>query len=251
MHSDFQDYTDGEQQFEAFIAHQDFEGKKPCVIVCHAWGGQSEFEREKATDLAKLGYVGFAADVYGKGLRGAPLEDNTHLMQPMMDDRAKLLRRLKLTVATAAALPFVDPHRIAVVGYCFGGLCALDLARSNDPSIKAAISFHGVFAPPNLGTQEPIKAKVLILHGYDDPWAKPEELVGVAKELSAAKADWQIHAYGNTVHAFTVPSANAPDSGILYSASADQRSWQAMKNLLAEIFVEAPKPFRPMEPSLT
>ncbi len=236
MHTEFIEYIDEEQTFEGFIARDEsVTEKRPCVVICHAWAGLVDFEREKATEVAKLGYVSFALDVYGKGVRGTPFGDNSKLMQPLLDDRAKLLRRLSAGVSAAASNPAVDASKIAVIGYCFGGLCALDLARSADPVVKGAVSFHGIFNPPGLGQQENITAKVLILHGYDDPMATPDQMVAVADELTKAKADWQIHAYGNTMHAFTAVDANKPENGIQYSESANRRSWIAMENFLQEV----------------
>jgi dienelactone hydrolase len=116
-------------------------------------------------------------------------------------------------------------------------LFALDMARSATPDVKGVVSFHGVFHPPNLGPQARITAKVLILHGYDDPLATPEQMLAVARELTDAKADWQIHAYGHTMHAFTAPGVDVPEMGLRYSAAADRRSWIAMKNLFEEILV--------------
>ncbi|HIA54493.1 MAG TPA: carboxymethylenebutenolidase [Candidatus Melainabacteria bacterium] len=229
------DYTAGSNTFESYVAYDEAKsGKRPCVIICHAWAGQGESDQEVAGNLAKLGYVGFCADVYGKGLRGDPTGDNTHLMKPLLDDRAELKSRLLASVEAAKKHPMVDPSKIAAIGYCFGGLCVLDLARCG-ADVKGVVSFHGLFFPPNLGPQKEIKAKVLILHGWDDPMATPDQVVEVARELSEAKADWQIHGYGGTMHAFTAPQANQPDKGILYNETAAKRSWKAMENFLEEV----------------
>lgn len=239
MHTELLDYTDGDLVCEAFVAYDAaLDHTRPCVLICHAWAGPTDFEREKATQLARLGYVGFALDVYGKGTRGSMLDDNSALMQPFIDDRAMLTRRLHAGLAAAKKLPRVDAGRIGAVGYCFGGLCVLDLARSASPSsgVRGVVSVHGLFAPLKLGRQEKITAKVLALHGYDDPMAPPEALLDFAKEMSAAGADWQVHAYGKTLHAFTVLGANAPDKGVMYNANADRRSWIAMKNFFEEVF---------------
>lgn len=239
MKSEFLDYSAGDTICQAFLAYDDKSaGKLPCVLICHAWGGQSEFEQEKARELAQLGYVGFAVDVYGKGRRGSSMDENAKLMQPFIDDRKLLLSRLRAALAAAKIHPMVDPNKIAVMGYCFGGLCSLDLARCGDPELKGAVSFHGLFTPPNIGDQGKITARVLILHGYDDPMAKPDSVLEVASELTKAGADWQLHAYGHTVHAFTAPTANMPEHGILYNAVADRRSWIAMKNFLEELFID-------------
>ena len=132
------------------------------------------------------------------------------------------------------AQPGVDPDRIAIMGYCFGGLCALDLARSG-ADIRGAISFHGLLLPNGLDPR-PIKARVLALHGYADPMVPPEQVVAFGKEMSDAGVDWQLHAYGGVLHAFTVPEANDPGFGTVYNAGAERRSWRALVDFLEEIF---------------
>lgn len=237
MKTEYLDYTDGKHTFEGFVAHnQSKAGKSPCVIICHAWGGQSDFDRDTAEKLAALGYVGFAADVYGKGVRGESGADNTILIQPLLDDREGLKERLLCAVAAAKSLPYVDPDKIAAIGFCFGGLCALDLARATTPDIKGVISFHGLFFPPNLGEQKKIEAKILILHGWEDPLATPENVISITEELTKADADWQLHAFGKTKHAFTLPSANDISKGNFYNAMSANRAWQAAENFLSEIF---------------
>lgn len=238
--TEFLDYTDGGETFEAYAAYDaaalEKNEKRPCILVSHAWGGQSDFEREKAEKLAGLGYVGFALDIYGKGKRGSTMEENAKLMQPYVDDRKLLLSRLNAALTAAAKHPAVDSSRIGAIGFCFGGLCVLDLARSAAPNVQGVVSFHGLFSPPEIGEQKAITAKVLILHGYDDPMATPENMVGIADELTAASCDWQIHAYGKTMHAFSNPGANMPENGILYNENADKRSDRAMVNFFEEIF---------------
>ncbi len=241
MHSEFIDYQDSSTTCEASVAFDDStKDKRPCVLISHAWGGQSDGERDIAKKIAELGYVGFCLDNYGKGKRGSNMEENSKLMQPCLDDRQMLLNRLLAGVSAAASHPLVDADRIAAIGYCFGGLCVLDLARSADPRVKGVVSFHGLFSPPNLGAQKKITAKVLILHGYDDPMATPTNMVEVATELTEAKADWQIHAYGGAMHAFSNPTANMPENGILYNEDAARRSWQAMTNFLEEVLARVP-----------
>src|SRR5207249_440906 len=128
--------------------------------IAHQWAGIIDHERSKAEELAHQGYVGFAIDTYGQGQRGDPTGDNSHLMGPFLADRAKLRQRLMSAVTTAKKHPNVDASRIAVIGYCFGGLCALDVARSGTSEVRGVVSLHGIFAPPNLGAQPPIKAKI-------------------------------------------------------------------------------------------
>ena len=210
-------------------------GSRPGVLVAHAWRGRGEHEEAKARQLAELGYVGFALDLYGKGVRGGSVEENRRLMQPYMDDRALLQGRMALALRVAREQPEVEERRLAAIGFCFGGLCVLDLARSG-AEVEGVVSFHGLFTPPGNTHGNRIRAKVLILHGWDDPMARPEALLALGNELTAMQADWQIHAYGNAMHAFTNPAANDPEFGTVYQADADRRSWESTRAFLAELF---------------
>lgn len=210
-------------------------GARPAVMVVHAWGGRDQFECDKARALAGLGYAGFAADLYGKGVLGASVEENAGLMQPFLDDRAMLQSRLSAALETMKSQPEVDNARIAAIGYCFGGLCVLDLARIGT-DIAGVASFHGLFGAPGNTAGTKIKARVLALHGHEDPMVPVDAVVGLEQELTEAGADWQIHVYGNTLHAFTNPEANYPDLGAIYNKSADRRSWQTLLNFLEELF---------------
>ena len=194
-------------------------GPRPGVLVGHAWAGRSPFEDGKAEWLASLGYVGFALDNYGAGVLGSSAEENEALMTPLVQDRPKLQARLLAALATLKAQPEVDAGRTAIMGFCFGGLCALDLARI-DADISAAISIHGLFIPPG-NTAASIRSPILVLHGWDDPMAKPDSVLALAEELKAAGADWQLVAYGQTLHAFTNPEANDRSFGTVYSESAE------------------------------
>ncbi len=221
---------------EGFLAYDDAQaGSRPAVMIAHAWAGRGEFECDKARALAKLGYAGFAADVYGKGVLGKDREENANRMQVFLDDRAKLQSRLSAALAAMKAQPEADANQVAAMGFCFGGLCVLDLARSG-ANLKGVVSFHGLLGAPDGMTGGNIKTKVLVLHGHDDPMAQVDAVVALEKELTAAGADWQIHVYGNTLHAFTNPAANDPDFGTVYDATADRRSWQALRNFLDELF---------------
>lgn len=231
-------YLDGETPCEGFIALPEGPGPHPAVLIAHNWAGQTEADNAIAQKLAGLGYAGIAIDVYGKGNRGDLHGDNTALMSPWMADRALLRTRLLAAVTAAAGYPAIDAGRIAIIGYCFGGLCALDLARSADPAVKAAVSFHGVYAPTGLDPQGSITAKVLVLHGWNDPLTPPEATVALAHELDAAGADWQLHAYGQTMHAFTFADADNPAGGIQYNATSANRAWASMTAFLAETFAE-------------
>jgi dienelactone hydrolase len=228
------EYRDGEALLEGFLCYDEsLPHPRPTVLISHAWGGRDEFVERKARRLAWQGYACFALDNYGKGKRGATPEECTALMTPFMKDRALLRQRLRAGLTAVRGLPIVDAKRIAIMGFCFGGLCALDLARS-DADIRGAVSFHGMLKPSGL-TEPKVRAKVLMLHGYDDPLAPPEDVLAVAKEFTAAGADWQLHAYGQTVHAFTNPAANNRAGGMQYDETADRRSWHALEEFLAEV----------------
>jgi dienelactone hydrolase len=229
-------YMDRDVALEAFFAFDDsVSGRRPAVLISHAWGGRDGFVADKARKIAGLGYVGFALDMYGKGVLGSGAEENAKLMQPFMADREKLQKRIKAALNAVKLLPWVDENKIAAMGFCFGGLCVLDLARTG-VDIKGVVSFHGLLGAPGNTQVNKIKAKILALHGRDDPMGLPEQVLAFQEEMTQAGADWQFVSYGNTVHAFTNPVANDPGFGTVYKADADRRSWQAMKNFFDEIF---------------
>ena len=230
------DYRDGDVHLQAYVAWDAAaEGQRPGVMISHAWAGRSDFENGKAEELAKLGYVGCALDLYGKGVLGNSTEENSALMQPFLDDREMLQGRLQIALNVLKDLEEVDASRVAAIGFCLGGLCVLDLARTG-ADLSGVVSFHGLFGSPGNTAGNKVKAKVLALHGWDDPMATPDQVVSLAEELTSMGADWQIHGYGNTMHAFTNPNANDPGFGTVYSADADRRSWNALRNFLSEVF---------------
>ncbi len=230
------DYEHKGTVLEGQLAWDDsFDLPRPGVMVCHAWAGRSEFENNKAVELAKLGYTGFALDLYGKGVLGTSTDENAALMQPFIDDRSMLQQRLLLSLDTMREQAEVDQSKVAAIGFCFGGLCVLDIARSG-ADIDGVVSFHGLFGAPGNTAGNTIKAKVLALHGWDDPMAPPDAVVALGQELTSMGADWQLHSYGNTMHAFTNPEANDPGFGTVYSESADRRSWTSMQIFLGVLF---------------
>ncbi len=232
------EYRDGDVVLEGMLAWDDAQsGARPGVLIAHAWGGRSDFEDGKARDLAELGYAALALDLYGKGVRGSNPEENAALMQPFLDDRAMLQQRLLVSLETLRAQDEVDAGEVAAIGFCFGGLCVMDIARTGE-DLAGVVSFHGLFAPPGNTQGNTIRARVLALHGWDDPMATPDDALALGKELTSMGADWQLQAYGNTMHAFTNPAANDRDMGTVYDATADRRSWTAMQNFLAEIFAD-------------
>jgi len=230
------EYGDGQELFEGMLVWDDaISEPRPCVLVAHTIRGRTAFEEGKARDLAAMGYVGFALDVYGKSEIGSDDVVSRANMNALTSDRVELQRRLSLSLATMLQQPEADAAKAAAIGFCFGGLCVLDLARIGAP-VAAVVSFHGLFSAPGNTAGKSIDASVLALHGWDDPLATPDSVLALAEELSAMGADWQIHGYGGTQHAFTNPAANDAERGTLYDAAADRRSWLAMTNLLAEKF---------------
>ncbi len=209
-------------------------GPAPVVLVCHAWDGLVDEVRQKAARVAEQGYLAFAIDVHGEGRTWTDFSQVESVLQPWLTDRARLRRRLLAALEAARNLPGADPDRIGVIGYCFGGLCALDLARCAGTQLRAAVSFHGLLHPPDVPSEQPIAASVLALHGEDDPLAPPEQVAAFKAEMTAAGADWQLVSYGRTMHGFTRPAANMPERGVQYNPVADRRSWQAMRSFLDE-----------------
>jgi dienelactone hydrolase len=229
-------YLDGDVLLEAFFAFDDsISGRRPAVLINHTWAGRDDFVAEKAKKLAALGYVGFAVDMYGKGVLGTGPEENAKLMQPFMDDRQLLKKRMHAALYAVKLMPWVDDSKIAAIGFCFGGLCSLDLARTG-ADLKGVVSFHGLLGAPGNNQSNAIKAKILALHGHDDPLGPVEQVLAFEQEMTKAGADWQLHTFGNTMHAFTNPVANNPEFGLVYQPDADGRSWLMMENFLTEIF---------------
>ena len=206
----------------------------PTVLVFHAWDGRTEAHDEFAYRLAELGWTAFAVDLYGKGLVGTTTEENQALMNPLIGDRGRLRSLLLAAVDAVSALPRVDPARMAAIGFCFGGLCVLDLARAGAP-LKGVASFHGLFIPPGLPSVTPIGPKVVAYHGWADPMAKPDSVVAFGEEFTAAGADWQLHGFGGAMHGFMNEGANAREMGILYDARVAKRAWDGMAGFLVEV----------------
>ena len=224
---------EGEQLEGVLVARRDGH-TRPGVIIFPTVMGVSELELGFARQLVELGYTGLVADLYGNRFRGAPREEVKPEMDRLRADRAGLRRRLLAWLEEARGLDAIESGRIAAIGFCFGGQCALDLARSG-ANVAGVASFHGLLDPPGL-PPEPIKAKVLAFHGWDDPLATPDTMLALAEELTSAGADWQVHAYGSVGHAFTNPKADGSTPGLKYDALAAERAWTAFINFLEELF---------------
>ena len=228
------DYRAGDLLCQADVARPSGPGPHPAVLIAPTVRGPTDLERAIAERLARRGYLGVLIDLYGKEKRDMAPAESSAQMDALLADRALLRDRMQAALAFVRALDGVDAQRIAVIGYCFGGLCALDLARTGTDAIRGVVSFHGLFTAPKLGEQVPIRSKILALHGWDDPLAKPDAVLGFAEEMTKAGADWQLHAYGHVGHAFTNPGAHAP--GLAYHEDADRRSWAALETFLGEVF---------------
>ena len=230
------DYSDGDTELEAFVAFEAADKQKPLVLIAHDWTGRREYATQAAERIAGMGYVGLALDMYGKGVFGVDgdTDGNAALMGPFAEDRGLLRRRIRAALVAGRNIPQVDPTRVAAMGYCFGGMCVLELARSG-ADVLGVVSIHGILAAGEVKNED-IKAKVLCLHGHDDPMVPPEQVLAFEAEMTVAGADWQVHVYGSTMHAFTNPAANSPDFGTVYSATAEERSYRSLENFLAELF---------------
>lgn len=228
-------YDHDTQRLQGYVADSVADAsQKPAVLVVHDWSGQNAFARERAEYLAKQGYLGFAVDMFGDGRIGETVAEKQALIQPFLLDRALLRARMQAALDAVKSLPQVDPSRIAVIGFCFGGLCALDLARDG-AEVRAVVSFHGLLDADPMPALQPFKAKVLALHGHDDPMVSQSQLDAFCEEMTHLGVDWQLHVYGQTQHAFTNPLAHDAKMGTVYNAQTAQRAFEAMTLFLREV----------------
>jgi dienelactone hydrolase len=239
-------YKDGDVALEGMLAYDDAAaGARPLVLVVHEWWGLNDYAKSRARQLAEMGYVAFAVDMYGKGVLATDAKQAGELAGKLKGDRLAMRQRITAGLDAVKSNPRVDPKRIAAIGYCFGGTTVLELARSG-ADIAAVVSFHG-----GLDKDRDTKgchAKVLVCTGADDRAAPMTQVAAFAEEMRADKVDYQIIIYGGAVHAFTNPaSGDDPSKNVAYNAAADRRSWQAMKDFLAEVF--APPPTKPAPPA--
>jgi dienelactone hydrolase len=238
VHSQLVEYKDGDTVLEGYLAVDDAikSAKKPGILVVHAWMGIDDNTRAHADMLAGLGYVAFAADIYGKGVRPKDKDEAGKQAGIYKGDRALLRRRVNAGYAELLKQAHVDATKTAAIGFCFGGTTVLELARSGT-AVKGVVTFHGGLDSPTPADGKNIKAKLLVLHGAADKFQKPADVEAFKKELVDAKVDWQFTEYGGAAHCFTDKSAgNDPSTGCAYDANADARSWSAMKTFFGELF---------------
>lgn len=227
---------------KGFIAYPaSVSGKRPGVLVVHEWWGQNEYARKRAMQLAELGYVGLAVDMYGEGQQASHPEDAKKFMMEVMGNLEVAVSRFEAARRLLANDPRVDPEKIAAIGYCMGGAVVLHMARLGT-DLDAVASFHG-----NLATQAPMKpdtfhGKLLIAHGGSDPFVPAEQLAAFEKEMQAANASYELSVYPNAKHGFTNPGATANGEKfglpLAYDAEADAESWRRLERVLAEIWPE-------------
>ncbi|MCP5510007.1 MAG: dienelactone hydrolase family protein [Chlamydiales bacterium] len=227
------DYQDGSVELEGYLAYSS-EQKQKTVLLCHAWAGRDAYICEKADLIASLGYTAFAIDVYGKNVLGTSAEENLQLKQPFLADRNLLKKRLMKGYEAACAELSVDEDQLVVLGFGFGGLCALDYARYI-PTLRGVVCVYGHFECPSGASNTSIKAKVLLLHGKDDPVVPPRELCAFEQELKGYGVDCESHVYPNSMHAFTTPSANCPEKGVAYNPETASQAWNCIQDFLNRV----------------
>ncbi len=222
-------YKIGDQEFEGYLAHPEkTSGRGPAVLIVHDWMGAGDFGRDRANTLAQRGYVAFAVDLYGKGVRATNAEEAGKLAGALYKDRALMRSRLQAALAEVVKRDDVDPKRVGIMGFCFGGSAALELARSG-ADIRAVVSFHGGLTTPNPADAKNIKAKLLILHGALDPLVPPADVAAFMTEMNAAKIPYRLVVYPGAVHAFTNPAAgNDPSKPTAYNPEVALAAYREM-----------------------
>lgn len=238
LHTEAVEYKHGDTVLEGYLAYDaSIKGKRPGVLVVHEWWGNNAYSKRRAEQLAKLGYIAFALDMYGKGIIAKDAKEAGALAGKYRGDRKLMRERANAGLEVSRRHELTDTGRMAAIGYCFGGTTVLELARSGAP-LAGFVSFHGGLDTPNPKDAANIKkGKVLVLHGGDDPFVTVDHVTAFEDEMRKAGVDWQVYIYGGAVHSFTNPdSGNDKSKGLAYNEKADRRSWEAMKMFFAEIF---------------
>jgi dienelactone hydrolase len=237
IHTEVIEYKQGEATLEGYLAYDSSRpGQRPGVLIVHQWKGLTDYEKQRADMLAKLGYTAFALDIYGKGIRPKDNQEAGAQAGKYKRDRPLLRARAQAGLEILQKHKLADPKRIAAIGYCFGGTTVVELARSG-ADIAGVVSFHGGLDSPHPEDGKNIRCKVLVLHGADDPFVPAKDLAAFEDEMRQAKVDWQLVKYGGAVHSFTEKEAGRNNlAGAAYNEKADRRSWEAMKGFFAEVF---------------
>ncbi|BBY18823.1 dienelactone hydrolase family protein [Mycolicibacterium litorale] len=217
------------------IQPEEREPSPATVLVFHGMEGRSDAQLAIAERLTQWGYQAIAVDLFGEAVSAGGAQRCAEEMTAFLGDRAALAERLSAVLAALTAVPDVDRDAVAAIGFCFGGLCVLDVARAGHP-LRAVVSFHGLLTAPEWAADGPVPARVAVHHGWDDPLAPPEDVVALGQELTARGADWQLHAYGGAKHAFMAPFADQPERGIQYHPVVAERAWRALGDFLDQTF---------------
>jgi dienelactone hydrolase len=231
------EYQHGDVVLEGYLAYDDaIAGERPAVVVVHEWTGLGDYVRSRTEELAELGYVAFAIDMYGQGIRPTTVEEAAEQATIYRSDRQLMRDRANAGLQWLIDHELSDDDQVAAIGYCFGGGTVLELARSGAP-LDGVVSFHGNLDTPDPSDADAIQGRVLVLHGAADPLVPDEQIDDFMAEMAAAEVDWQMVFYGGAVHSFTNPDAdNANIDGVAYDPEADARSWAAMQQFFNEIF---------------
>jgi dienelactone hydrolase len=239
LHTETIEYKHGDVVLEGYLAYDDaVTGKRPGVLVVHEWTGHNPYVRKRAEELAQLGYVAFALDMYGKGVHAKDAQDAAAKASVFKDNRSLMRARATAGLDVLRRNPHVDSKRIAAIGYCFGGTTVLELARSG-ADLVGVVSFHGGLGTPTPADAKNIKGKVLVLHGADDPFVPAKEVAAFEDEMKNANVDFRLVKYPGAVHSFTNSGAGNDNSrGAAYNAKADKESWEAMKAFFKDVFKE-------------
>ncbi|MBI3601773.1 MAG: dienelactone hydrolase family protein [Candidatus Omnitrophica bacterium] len=230
------EYKQDSTILEGYLAYDEtLTGKRPGVLIAHEWKGLNDYIRMRTDMVAKLGYVALAADVYGKGVRPQTVEQAAAEMNKYSNHRPLLRQRALAGLAALESQPNVDATKVAAMGYCFGGTTVLELARAG-ANVKGVVSFHGGLGTPAPQDAKNIKARLLILHGANDPFVPPSEVTAFETEMKNARVNYQLIQYPGAVHGFTNPTQTGQLQGALYNKAADEQSWQDMQKFFKEIF---------------
>lgn len=224
------------RSYESRLVFEPGVAARPALVMAPNWMGIGEVAERVAKEVAEQGYVVLIADLYGQGVRPSNAEEAGAAMMPLKNDRDELRKRMHEALAQllGQSKALLAPGKAGAFGFCFGGCCALELARSG-ADLKATVSFHGTLDTPRPEDASRIKGSVLVLHGASDPLVPAEQLPAFEAEMNAAKVDWQLLSYGGAVHSFTDPTANVPGK-MQYDRRTSERAFRSMHNLLEEVF---------------
>ena len=233
--SEIVDYSHGDVALQGYMAwNPAIAGKRPAVMIIHEWKGHGDYVRRRADQLARLGYLAFAADMYGKGVFAKDHEEAGKLAGAFFNDRKLMRERAAAGLEALKKHALCDPTRLAAMGYCFGGTTALEMARAG-LDLRGVASFHGMLGTPVPAKE--IKARVIVFHGKDDKFIPEKDVKAFEEEMKAAKANLEFIAYDGAVHSFTVKEAgDDPSKGMAYNEKADKESWTKLESFLKEIF---------------